>query len=921
MTPKTRTNGMTVLHGRLALVTLLALFTLIACGGGGGSSSHVDPDNINISGVVDDGGDSAPIAYATCRFVDADGHTQDTDTCDQNGSYRLSVPPGVQGYIYCSPPTVPNLILSTFASTVGAPPGGDIGSENVTPATTLAADIIQHEDPDDPETRKRDLLNAIVTKADPNLEIVVAMATRLYRTMLAQQVNAGFRSGGNGGSGGDGGDGDGRSDSGGVGGDAGDGADFSPLPGAQCSFVVGTDLLSAEPAYPSAMADFLTDGELDRPDLAPLASSVSGDLDYTADDIKQAFGAVFPQGMGDAYTAVADTEGRYFLPIPANLPGFVRCTPQDHEALSLATYVPGRSPGEVLDGQDVNPASTVFSVLIAPQLDGDLAAIKRNFLADIEGLETRLSGDNLPEGPLTDFQIVHEPDLGDKDVKLVAFSVTALFNAFYKNDLDMDFLTAITELPDNLAALPAFLEDMGLPGGQADIVNTAIATAAGELGTSLEAALSTARMKVTVLDAADGSAIPGAVLDIENDLTCEGCGDTTDANGEKTLSLSPIPLDAVTPVQVTVSSAPGFEPVSIATKVIAFATVDVTVQLSASTAAHGSISGAVADALDETPLEGVSVSVYNGNQQVASATTDSQGIYTLECAVGPTYTLTYEIEGYLPTRYDNVTVSAGSTTFLQIALQVSAADSGVGDMAGTIRNAVNNNGVADVSLELHEGINNLSGEALATATTDADGAYVFNEIPAGVYTASASHGGYHDLHFTVVSVGGQLTDAQDASMSPALASGEIRIVLTWGSTPADLDSHLTGPSSAGGSFHCYYSTKDPDNGNVILDLDDTNGNGPETTTIAQRFSGTYQFQVHDFTNGSSTTSSALSDSSAQVKVYGDTGEIAAFNVPSGQVGTVWTVFDLDGASGQITPRNTLDNSTPVEAVRSLLMGK
>jgi hypothetical protein len=158
-------------------------------------------------------------------------------------------------------------------------------------------------------------------------------------------------------------------------------------------------------------------------------------------------------------------------------------------------------------------------------------------------------------------------------------------------------------------------------------------------------------------------------------------------------------------------------------------------------------------------------------------------------------------------------------------------------------------------------------------------------------------------------------------MSPSLASGEIRIVLTWGSTPSDLDSHLTGPSSAGGSFHCYYSAKDPDNGNVILDLDDTNGNGPETTTIAQRFSGTYQFQVHDFTNRSSTTSSALSDSSAQVKVYGDTGEIAAFNVPSGQVGTVWTVFDLDGASGQITPRNTLDSSTPVEAVRSLLMGK
>jgi hypothetical protein len=250
---------------------------------------------------------------------------------------------------------------------------------------------------------------------------------------------------------------------------------------------------------------------------------------------------------------------------------------------------------------------------------------------------------------------------------------------------------------------------------------------------------------------------------------------------------------------------------------------------------------------------------------------------------------------------------------METALLVNETHEGKGDISGTIRSALNNHGIEGVSLDLRAGINNLIGDVIATVSTTAAGAYRFSDIPAGVYTVSACHGDYLEISFTVFSLGGQTIGGQDGSMSPELVPGGIRIVLRWGATPADLDSHLTGPSSAGGSFHCYYGDQNPDPaGIVLLDIDDRYSYGPETTTIIQRLSGTYHYLVHDYSNRLSTTTSALSDSGAQVIVYGDTGELASFNVPPGQGGTVWTVFELDGDSGQITPLNTLSyGSEPV----------
>ncbi len=139
-----------------------------------------------------------------------------------------------------------------------------------------------------------------------------------------------------------------------------------------------------------------------------------------------------------------------------------------------------------------------------------------------------------------------------------------------------------------------------------------------------------------------------------------------------------------------------------------------------------------------------------------------------------------------------------------------------------------------------------------------------------------------------------------------------RIVLTWDENPRDIDSHLTGSSSGADTrFHVFYSN--PNTPYANLDVDDTSSFDPETITITQQSAGVYRYSVHDYTNLNSATSIGLSLSGARVRVFGEAGLLAEFNVPN-QSGTLWAVFELIG--NQIMPVNSMTfESTPAQ-VRS-----
>ena len=170
--------------------------------------------------------------------------------------------------------------------------------------------------------------------------------------------------------------------------------------------------------------------------------------------------------------------------------------------------------------------------------------------------------------------------------------------------------------------------------------------------------------------------------------------------------------------------------------------------------------------------------------------------------------------------------------------------------------------------------------------------------------------GYITVEETGVAVDAVAGATVDAVMSPILSVGETRIVLTWGATPTDLDSYLTGPLSDDSTFWVYWlepsaGTEGVDR--VELDVDDVTSYGPETITILNQVDGVYQYLVHDFDNWGYDPSTGLANSQAQVNVYQGSELVATFDVPN-QGGTLWTVFQLDGDT--ITSINTMSYDDP-----------
>lgn len=172
------------------------------------------------------------------------------------------------------------------------------------------------------------------------------------------------------------------------------------------------------------------------------------------------------------------------------------------------------------------------------------------------------------------------------------------------------------------------------------------------------------------------------------------------------------------------------------------------------------------------------------------------------------------------------------------------------------------------------------------------------------------------------------TQSQGIALLPSgnsgVAEGDIRVILTWGETPEDLDSHMTGPKTDGSSdrFHVYYG---PDNNcgespcdqtiPAWLDTDDVTSYGPETITVNKTNGaftpGTYRYYVHHYSG-----SSNIPGSGAVVQIYKGNELVRSFNAPGTSdpnVGDnyVWSVFEMNlSADGgyTINPVNTYSST-------------
>jgi tetratricopeptide (TPR) repeat protein len=132
----------------------------------------------------------------------------------------------------------------------------------------------------------------------------------------------------------------------------------------------------------------------------------------------------------------------------------------------------------------------------------------------------------------------------------------------------------------------------------------------------------------------------------------------------------------------------------------------------------------------------------------------------------------------------------------------------------------------------------------------------------------------------------------------------MRIVLSWGATPYDLDSRLIYRSKNGAEQHIDYSIKDGIGAH--LDVDDTDSFGPETITITKiQPNQSYIYAVSDYSNHDIPRSRALSRSGAKVFVYTGRSLVKTYSVPLDREGNIWTVFRIE-QNGQITDLNAIN---------------
>lgn len=220
-----------------------------------------------------------------------------------------------------------------------------------------------------------------------------------------------------------------------------------------------------------------------------------------------------------------------------------------------------------------------------------------------------------------------------------------------------------------------------------------------------------------------------------------------------------------------------------------------------------------------------------------------------------------------------------------------------GRVEGVVINAVTGDGVAGATLTF-----NLTEGTRERTTTKANQSGAFGvELGKGKYKVTIEAENYITEEFTCEVEEGKNYSGVQYVISPELASGTARIVLEWNSQPRDLDSYLSGRTDSGHNVDISYQhMTSTGGGNTLatLDVDDTDGYGPETTTIHD-LNGVYTFTVKDYTR-----SGEMAQCGATVKIYLPGQEPVTITLDSGSnVENIWSVCEIDHGNLRIINRS------------------
>ena len=227
--------------------------------------------------------------------------------------------------------------------------------------------------------------------------------------------------------------------------------------------------------------------------------------------------------------------------------------------------------------------------------------------------------------------------------------------------------------------------------------------------------------------------------------------------------------------------------------------------------------------------------------------------------------------------------------------------------------------------------------------TGASGMVNFDGLSDGMVEVTANGQGFNNMD-RAVSLSCGANNSMAFNLNPtegenALNANEVRIVLSWGEHPADLDAHLTGPfpgqnassSNEEDRFHIYWYF--PEDSDIAwLDVDDVDSYGPETVTIfpaqgeSQSREGVYRYTVYQYEG------MGIIDDAVTVELYIGNNPVRTFKPPvdnhgvmiSNTEGNTWTVLELrvnNSGAVSVHPVNTLSFSEEMSSsVRSAKNG-
>jgi hypothetical protein len=205
---------------------------------------------------------------------------------------------------------------------------------------------------------------------------------------------------------------------------------------------------------------------------------------------------------------------------------------------------------------------------------------------------------------------------------------------------------------------------------------------------------------------------------------------------------------------------------------------------------------------------------------------------------------------------------------------------GTGTLSGTITNARTGQALSGATVT----VGGLS------ATSGGNGVYTLTNAPAGAQTVQTSASGF-TTRTDPVTIAAAGTTTFSTSLVPTGTGSNITIVLNWDAQPPDLDSYLTGPTTTGGRFTVSYVNRNPVP-YASLDVDDTNGFGPETITVttngAAFVAGSYSYFVNNFS-----VTPGFNVSNASVSVFQSGAQLTRFaaSAASGNPALAnWSVF-------------------------------